>query len=115
MSLRFRVKEIGRPIWLREALPYLDARGWKRRDERGLIVCEGPADDAGDPIVAFVPNDETCPDYPLRIEDLISILSTLEERPAAEIANEMAEAHASALDESPTNPNKLVPASQHSI
>lgn len=92
MSRRFRVKEFGRPISLRQALSYLDSRGWKTRSDHGLIVCEGPADDADKPITAFVPNDETCPDYPLRLEDLIFVLCTLEERPAAEIANEMADA-----------------------
>jgi hypothetical protein len=92
VSRRFRVKEFGRPISLRQALSYLDSRGWTTRNDRGLIACEGSADDAGKPIIAFIPNDETCPDYPLRLEDLIFVLSTLEERPAAEIANEMAEA-----------------------
>ena len=91
MSRHFRVKEFGRPISLRQALSYLGSRGWRTRNELGLIVCEGPADDAGKPITAFVPNDETCPDYPLRLEDLIFVLSTLEERSAAEIASEMAE------------------------
>ena len=114
MSLRFRFKEFGRPIWLRDALSYLDSQGWKTRNERGLIVCEGPADDAGVPITAFVPNDEACPDYPLRIEDLISLLGMLEERPAIEIANEMVEAAASTVDK-PSNSDELIPAPQHSI
>ena len=98
MRRRFRVKEFGRPISLRQTLSYLDSQGWKTRSDRGVIACEGPADDAGKPIIAFVPNDETCPDYPLRLEDLIFVLSTLEERPATEIAHEMANESESAAD-----------------
>lgn len=57
------------------------------------IRCEGPEDDAGEPIVAFIPSDDTLRDFPLRLEDLIILLSELEERPAAMVANDMASVH----------------------
>ncbi len=57
------------------------------------IRCEGPEDDAGEPIVAFIPSDDTLRDFPLRLEDLIILLSELEERPAVVVANDMATVH----------------------
>ena len=89
---RFRLKDFGRSISLAEVVAYLTSQGWKTHPNRMLIVCEGPLDDAGLPIIAFVPADESSPDYSLRIEDLIFTLSTLEERPAIEIAKGMTEA-----------------------
>lgn len=57
------------------------------------IRCEGPEDDAGEPVVAFIPSDETLRDFQLRLEDLIVLLSELEERPAVVVANDIASVH----------------------
>ncbi len=99
MTRRFRLTDFGRSISLPEVAAYLSSQGWKTHPEGSLIVCEGPLDDAGQPIIAFVPGNETSPDYPLRVEDLIYTLSTLEERPAIDIANKMVESVELADDE----------------
>jgi hypothetical protein len=54
------------------------------------IICEGPLDDNQRPIVKYLPADESYSDYLSRLEELVASLSILEERPAVEIAREMA-------------------------
>ena len=87
---RFGLEDLALTISLRAAREYLSQRGWRIREEGLRLVCEGPLDDEGRPILQFLPPDESYSDYPLRLEDLIATLSALEERPAVEIAAEMA-------------------------
>ncbi|HEX2988911.1 MAG TPA: hypothetical protein VHS06_12185 [Chloroflexota bacterium] len=100
---RFTLRDLRQPISLRAARDYLAQHGWRIREDGQRLVCEGPADDESRPIVQFLPADESYSDYPLRLEDLISALSVLEERPAVEIAAEMAR-----YDESPPSPAGLL-------
>ncbi len=87
---RFTLRDLGQTISLRAARGYLARHGWRIREDGLRLVCEGPDDDDGRPIVHFLPAEQSYADYPLRLEDLISTLSVLEERPAVEIAAEMA-------------------------
>jgi hypothetical protein len=87
---RFGLEDLGYKISLRAAREYLTQHGWRVQEDGLRLVCEGPPDDFGQPIVLFLPADQTYADYPLRLEDLISTLRTLEERPAVEIAADMA-------------------------
>ncbi len=93
MKERFRLSEFGKAISLSQTISYLDSNGWKIHMNEKPIRCEGPEDDAGEPIVAFIPSDDTLRDFPLRLEDLIILLSELEERPAVLIANDIAGIH----------------------
>lgn len=93
MKARFRLSEFGKAISLSQTISYLDSNGWKIHVNEKPIRCEGPEDDAGKPIVAFIPSDDTLRDFPLRLEDLIMLLSELEERPAVVVANEIASIH----------------------
>ncbi len=66
---------------------YLLARGWRVRPfpKQELIYFEGPLDDEGRPIIQLVPSSEQLSDYPYRVQELISTLSAIEERPEVEI------------------------------
>ncbi len=87
---RFGLRDFGQTISLRAAREYLVQRGWRIREDGVRLVCEGPNDDDGRPILQILPADESYADYPLRLEDLISTLSALEARPAIAIAADMA-------------------------
>jgi hypothetical protein len=87
---RFGLEDLGYTISLRAAREYLAQHGWRVLEDGLRLVCEGPPDDEGRPIVQFLPPDESYADYPLRLEELISTLRVLEDRPAVEIAAEMA-------------------------
>ena len=91
MSSSFRLKDFGRRISLDAATTWLRRNGWTIvPDERGSLLCQGPLDDADNPITCRLPCDEGYADFELRLEDLIVTLSQLEERPAVEIITEMA-------------------------
>jgi len=90
MMGRFTLRDLGQRVSLRAVREYLAHHAWHIREESQRLVCEGPPDDSGRPIVQFLPAEESYADYPLRLEDLISALSVLEDRPAVEIAAEMA-------------------------
>lgn len=90
MSERFRLSEFRKSISLSQTISYLRSNGWKIHANEKPIRCEGPEDDAGEPIVAFIPSDDTLRDFLLRLEDLINLLSELEERPAVLVANDIA-------------------------
>lgn len=70
---------------------YLLGRGWKRtpfpRSE--VIRFEEPIKDGGEPVVQFVPATEKLTDFPLRVEDIITTLSKLEDRPAGDILDDI--------------------------
>jgi len=87
----FSLKDLGQYISLQAALEYLARRNWTVRRDGPRIICEGPLDDNQQPIVKFLPAEESFADYPLRLEELIATLSLLEERPALKIACDMAE------------------------
>jgi len=86
---RFSLKDLGQPVLLRGAREYLIQHGWQVVDEENRVVCKGPSDDSGRPIVQILPPHESYADCGLRLEDLIAALAALEDRPAVEIAWEM--------------------------
>jgi hypothetical protein len=86
----FSLKDLGQTISLPAVLEYLTRNNWQTRREGMNIICEGPLDDNQRPIVKYLPADELFSDYPLRLEELVSILSILEDRPAVEVARELA-------------------------
>jgi hypothetical protein len=86
----FSLKDLGQTISLPAVLQYLTRNNWQTRREGMNIICEGPLDDNQRPIVKYLPVDESYSDYPSRLEELVAVLSILEERPAVEIAREMA-------------------------
>ena len=90
MTGRFTLKDLGQTIPLRAVREYLAQQAWRVLEDGARLACQGPPDDEGRPIVHYLPPDESYADYPLRLEDLISTLSVLTERPAVEIAAEMA-------------------------
>ena len=89
MTGRFSLRDLGQPPLHEAVMEYLRAHGWRTQQEGQHVRCEGPPDDEGQPIVQFLPKSERYADYPLRLEDLISVLSVIEERPAMEIVREM--------------------------
>ena len=91
MNGRFSLRDFGQTIHLEDVVRYLTEREWKmkRDEERGRIWFEGPEDDAGAPILQYLPASEEYADYLLRVEDLIAALTVIEERPAIEILTEM--------------------------
>ena len=103
MKERFRLSDFGQAISLGQVISYLGSNGWRTHVNEKPIRCEGPEDDAGAPIVVFIPGDETLRDYPLRLEDLIVLLSALEERPAVMVANDMASVHSHGESIRPTS------------
>ena len=91
MSGSFHLKDFARRISLDAATTWLIRNGWTiTSDDHGGLLCQGPPDDAGNPITRRLPRDAGYADYELRLEDLIATLSKIEERPAIEILTEMA-------------------------
>jgi hypothetical protein len=70
---------------------YLLNRGWRLQTFPGpeLLVFEGPKDDDGEPIIQVLPSSEQLRDYRMRVEDLISAVSVIENRPAVQVLNDM--------------------------
>lgn len=96
---RFTLKDLGQAVSLRGARDYLIRHGWRVFDHEDRLVCEGPDDDNGQPIRCILPPSESYADYPYRLKDLLVTLGALEERPAIDIAVEMARNSAVALTE----------------
>jgi len=86
---RFSLKDLGQPVSLQGAREYLIRLGWQLIEEENRVVCKGPPDDSGRPIVQILPAHESYADCALRLEDLIAALAAMEDRPAVEIAREM--------------------------
>jgi hypothetical protein len=53
---RFALKDLGCPVSLRGAREYLAQHGWHVREDGRHLVCEGPPDDAGRPVIQFLTN-----------------------------------------------------------
>ena len=85
----FSLRDLGYRISLAGARDYLVRHGWQLSEEQDRIVCAGPPDDDGQPIVCVLPPSESYGDFRLRLEDLIATLGVLEDRPAVEVAAEM--------------------------
>lgn len=99
MTGRFSLRDFAPTIHLQDVVSYLTKRGWKmKRDEdRDQIWFEGPEDDAGNPILQYVPASEEYADYPLRVEDLIAALVVIEQRRAIEIVRDVVGAAETAI------------------
>lgn len=110
----FTLDDLGEVISSRAVLGYLAERHWQTRCDNRGIVCVGPPDDDGRPIVKILPTDETCSDFPLRLEELVSTLSVLEGRPAINIAREMARAGGAAQRTRDSLADELVDELHHS-
>jgi hypothetical protein len=105
MSGSFHLKDFSQRISLDAATTWLSRNGWAvTSDDCGGLLCQGPPDDAGNPITCRLPCEEGYADYELRLEDLIATLSKVEERPAIEIVTEMA-----ALDATEEKPISVPP------
>lgn len=89
MNDRFSLKEFGASIPLAAILRYLESHGWTAVMEARAIRIVGPVDDDGDPIVCYLPVAEESREFGLRVEDLLTTLSAVEDRPAPQIAREI--------------------------
>jgi hypothetical protein len=76
---------------------YMLRHGWKLRPYPGpeLLVFDGPLDDDGEPIIQLIPSSERMRDYRLRVVELITALSVLEDRPPVAILNDILAENAS--------------------
>jgi hypothetical protein len=74
-----------------DAQAYLLRHGWKPKSfaRPQVLLFEGPPADDGEPITQIVPTFERGSDYLQCIIDLITNLALLEDRPAAEVLNDM--------------------------
>jgi hypothetical protein len=70
---------------------YLVSRGWKQTPfpKKELLVFVGPMDDYGQPIVQVIPRSEQAPDFVVRARELVTALSTIEDRPATEVVRDI--------------------------
>jgi hypothetical protein len=70
---------------------YLLNRGWKHtpfpRSE--FLRFEEPVEVGTEPVVQFVPATEKLTDFPLRVEDVVTTLSRLEDRPVGDILDDI--------------------------
>lgn len=88
-------------IRVTDVTSYLGEKGWRRRNDYPrpeLLVFDGPADDAGKPMVVTIPASDRFQDFRPRLRDLITLLSQLEERPPEEIASDLVAPHVDRLD-----------------
>lgn len=70
---------------------YLLDHGWELQSYPGpeLLVFGGFTDDDGQPVTQVVPSSEHLSDFRLRVEELITALSIMEDRPAAEVLRDI--------------------------
>jgi hypothetical protein len=70
---------------------YLLGRGWQLQPYPGpeLLVFGGPVDDDGQPVLQVLPSSEQMRDYPMRLEELITALSIMEDRHATEVLTDI--------------------------
>jgi hypothetical protein len=87
-----------------DAQAYLRRHGWKLQPfpQSQIQVFEGPADDAGEPIIQVVPLSEKASDYLQSIMDLVTALAAIEDRPAVDVLNDILQP---AGPEQPSFPN----------
>lgn len=77
-----------RPASLRQ---YLAAHGWKEvaSPRKGLVVFEGPKDDAGEPIIQVIPQSALTPDFVMRARELVNSLAVIEDRQPEDVLNDI--------------------------
>ena len=64
MSGSFHLKDFARRISLDAATTWLIRNGWTiTSDDHGGLLCQGPPDDAGNPITRRLPRDAGYADY----------------------------------------------------
>jgi hypothetical protein len=70
---------------------YLSGRGWKPKPypRPELLVFEGPLADNGAPIVQVLPAEERFADYQQRLVELVTALAVIEDRPAADVLDDI--------------------------
>ncbi len=87
MTAMLRNGSLSKAVKVTDLRAYLLGRGWRIRpySNTQMIYFEGPSDDEGRPIVQLVPASEQLSDYSYRIQELISTLSIIEERPEDEV------------------------------
>jgi hypothetical protein len=70
---------------------YLLRTGWQVRPfkQPGVIYFEGPQADDGTPLVQMLPANGNYRDFPLRVAEIVSALSSIESRPAEDILRDI--------------------------
>lgn len=91
MSVLPEAAELLRVLRVNDFRRYLTDRGWNTIASRNPDVFRftGPSSDAGEPIVAVIPISEDFDDYPVRAWELISLLSTLENRSTWDVVRDV--------------------------
>lgn len=89
MNSRFSFEAIGQSPPSREKIAaWMEQHGWQATNDNNSILFTGPEADDGERITRWVPC-ATASDYLIRVEDLLNTLSSMEERPAIAILQEM--------------------------
>jgi hypothetical protein len=87
MRISSRPDSIIKAVRVGDLRAYLLSKGWQIKPfKRSQVVYfEGPPDDNGNPIVQLVPASEQLRDYAERVEEIVTALSVIEDRPPSEI------------------------------
>jgi hypothetical protein len=86
-NLSFRALGLSPPP-LEKIVAWMAQHGWETSDNNNGTLFTGPAADNGEPIIRWLP-PASASDYPLRVEDLLSTVACIEERPPMTILQEM--------------------------
>ena len=80
-----------RAVTVGDLRAYLLRTGWQIKpfQKAGVIYFEGPLADDGTPLVQIVPASGHYRDFPVHIEEIVSALSSVEQRPAVEILRDI--------------------------
>jgi hypothetical protein len=80
-----------RCVTIADLRSYLLRTGWQVKPfkQGNVIYFEGPLADDGTPLVQLVPASANYRDFPMRVGEIVSALSGIEQRPASEILRDI--------------------------
>jgi hypothetical protein len=80
-----------RAVTVGDLRSYLLRTGWQIKPfpKAGVIYFEGPRADDGTPLVQIVPASGHYRDFPLHVEEIVSALSRIEQRPGSEVLRDI--------------------------
>jgi hypothetical protein len=91
LKLPNTIDPLYRAVTVGDLRTYLLRTGWQIKPFRkaGVIYFEGPPADDGTPLVQIVPASGHYRDFPLHVEEIVSALSSVEQRPAVEVLRDI--------------------------
>ena len=90
-------KVVHQTVTLSQIATYLERRGWREAPSSNpnAVIYHGPLDIYGKPLIAILPAREDLTDAGRRVDDVVSMLSTLEKKQPTQLLREIKTGRAS--------------------